>query len=303
MHRSQACSAFGQLALRRLRSAPDHAPGCPELRPASASLGQSAHTLAGRTLVQALISTQVRTGVVYCTARMPPRCALRVASVRSGRCARCTWRMGSGTSRAREVRAPRAHRGVQPRGECKGALRSGAQASGVTVSVCWCPRPVRRLEEEALPSATRSARVEPSRSPPAFSPHRSRQCSDRCQPPTLRTDLAGGACSAVAGARRHAQRHTRKACDQPRRRVGTVVMLDCASAPSWRPGGLSARAHTAGHLVHRGSRLVHGGSIWPEPFTHCRLCFSELCGGGRARGRARSAAGGARKGLRLRPVW
>ena len=193
---------------------PQAAPSFGQPRPASASLGQSAHTLAGRTLVQALISTQVRTGVVYCTARMPPRCALRVAAVRSGRCARCTWRMGSGTSRAREVRAPRAHRGVQPRGECKGALRSGAQASGVTVSVCWCPRPVRRLEEEALPSATRSARVEPSRSPPAFSPHRSRQCSDQCQPPTLRTDLAGGACSAVAGARRHAQRHTRKACDQ-----------------------------------------------------------------------------------------
>ena len=109
------------------------------------------------------------------------------------------------------MRAPLAHLVVQPRGECRGALRSGAQASDAIVSVCWCPRPAQRLEEEALPSATSSARVEASRSPPAFLPRQSRQCSDQCQPPMLRTDLAGGACSAAAGARRHAPRPTRRA--------------------------------------------------------------------------------------------
>ena len=35
--RNRAGAAFGQLALRRLLSAPEHAPGCPELRPASAT--------------------------------------------------------------------------------------------------------------------------------------------------------------------------------------------------------------------------------------------------------------------------
>ena len=109
------------------------------------------------------------------------------------------------------MRAPLARLVVQPRGECRGALRSGAQASDAIVSVCWCPRPAQRLEEEALPSATSSARVEASRSPPAFLPRQSRQCSDQCQPPMLRTDLAGEAYSAAAGARRHAPRPTRRA--------------------------------------------------------------------------------------------
>ena len=131
------------------------------------------------------------------------------------------------------MRAPLAHLVVQPRGECRGALRSGAQASDAIVSVCWCPRLAQRLEEEALPSATSSARVEASRSPPAFLPRQSRQCSDQCQPPMLRTDLAGGACSAGAGARRHAPRPTRRAFAtwSSEARVLARVVRRCA--PSW----------------------------------------------------------------------
>ena len=69
----QAGTGCGQLALRRLLSAPEHASGCPELRPASPT------SRLGRAGTQALSALRVDTQVVRCTERVLARLPLLLA--------------------------------------------------------------------------------------------------------------------------------------------------------------------------------------------------------------------------------
>eukprot|EP00964_Phaeocystis_antarctica_P010002 scaffold5453_cov58-Phaeocystis_antarctica.AAC.6 len=115
LRRKQGGTGFGQLALRRLLSAPDHAPGCPKLRPASANQPNGLRWPA----TQALVFTQRRActmRVWACTrkavtpfasaqpsesAKALPRGSVAIASVAAGRCF-CAC------AKARLARAPEA---------------------------------------------------------------------------------------------------------------------------------------------------------------------------------------------------
>ena len=72
--RNRAGAAFGQLALRRLLSALNHAPGCPELRPASASqpVGRRWPFISGLLSTQAPVRLPARRARPPCKGQAAP---------------------------------------------------------------------------------------------------------------------------------------------------------------------------------------------------------------------------------------
>ena len=71
-------TGFGQLALRRLQSAPGHASGCPRLRPASANQALGPHECWPAT--SALLLTQERSTGALCSAHLGPHAAAASAA-------------------------------------------------------------------------------------------------------------------------------------------------------------------------------------------------------------------------------